>query len=142
MTDADLEKRTLIKVVLDKSFALVTYNSVVKLGKVEWRAKANTEEYQSAFIALLEHTDKYPVHYFLSDITKQSVVSPENRKWFENIMVPMAIGKGLKKAGAIFDGNVFKKYYINLIIKATNKLGLPLKIFRNEEEAIKWFLKD
>ncbi|MDA3954326.1 MAG: hypothetical protein PF485_11830 [Bacteroidales bacterium] len=142
MTTTDVEKRTLIKVVLETNFALVTYNPVIKLAKIEWKAKASTEEYQSAFIALLEYADKYPIHYFLSDITKQSVVSPENRKWFENIMVPMAMGKGLKKAGALFDGNVFKKYYVNLIIQTTKKLGLPLKVFNSEEEAIKWFLKD
>ena len=142
MTDINLEKNTLIKVVMETNFALVTYNPVVKMGKIEWKSKATSEEYQSAFIALMEYSDKQPVLYFLSDITKQSVVSPENRKWFENIMVPMAIGKGLKKAATVFDGNVFKKYYVNMIIQATNKMGLPLKIFNSEEDAIKWFLKD
>lgn len=142
MTNIDIEKRTIIKEVLETNYASVTYNPVLKIGKIEWKNKATSSEYQAAIIALMNYSDKHPVHFYLTDITKQSVVSPEDRKWFENIMVPMAIGKGLKKAGAIFDGNVFKKYYMNMILQVTGKLGLPLKLFNSEEEAINWFLKD
>ena len=54
-------------------------------------------------------------------------------------MIPKAIGVGLKQAGVIFDGKIFKKYYLNMIIKATNKFGLSLKIFNSEEENREWF---
>ena len=137
MTQTD----TLLKVVLEENYALVTYNPVLKIGKVEWKAKASSEEYQAAIIALIEYAEKHPVHYYLADITKQSVVSPDDRKWFENIMVPKAIGMGLKKAAVVFDGSVFKKYYVNMILQVTNKLGLPLKLFNKEEDAVQWFLK-
>jgi hypothetical protein len=137
MTQTD----TLLKTVLDAKYASVTYNPVLKIGKVEWKAKATSEEYQNAIISLIQYAEKHPIHYYLTDITKQSVVSPEDRKWFENIMVPKAIGMGLKKAAVVFDGNVFKKYYINMIIQVTGKLGLPLKMFNSEEDAIQWLIK-
>jgi hypothetical protein len=142
MTQINLEKDTPFKEVLSTDYALVTYNTVLKIGKVEWKGKASSEEYQKAIISLIQHAEKYPVHYYLADISKQSVVSPEDRKWFENIMVPKAIGLGLKKAAVVFDGNVFKKYYVNMIIQVTGKLGLPLKMFNKEEEAVQWFLKE
>lgn len=142
MTSTDSEKDTLLTEILNTNYALVTYNPVLKMGKVEWRGKTTSAEYQNTIVSLLDFADKYPVDYYLSDIINQSVVSPDDRKWFENIAVPMAIGKGLKKAGVVFAGNVFKKYYLNMIIQATGKLGLPLKLFSNDEEAIKWFLKD
>jgi hypothetical protein len=136
-----IQTDTVLKVVLDESYALVTYNPVLKIGKVEWKGKATSEEYQKTIISLIEYAEKHPVHYYLADITKQSVVSPDDRKWFENIIVPKAIGLGLKKAAIVFDGSVFKKYYINMILKVTNKLGLPLKLFNSEEDAIQWCLK-
>lgn len=142
MTNIETKKEVVSNIVLDTNYALVTYYPSLRIGKVEWLAKANSTEYQGAIITLMDYAEKHPVHYYLSDITKQSVVSPEDRKWFENIMIPMAIGKGLKKAGVIFAGNVFKKYYVNMILQVTNKLGLPLKLFSTEAEAIKWFLKD
>jgi len=126
-------------ILLDADYAEVSYDEELKLGKIEWKRKTTTEEYQYAFMVILEHAKKNPSDNFLSDIRKQSVVSPENRKWFETEMLPQAIEAGLKRAAVIFDGNVFKKYYINMIIKVTNKYGLPLKVFNTEEEAIEWF---
>jgi len=126
-------------ILLDSDYAEVSYDHDLKLGKIVWKRKTTTEEYQYAFITLLDHARSNPTDNFLSDIRKQSVVSPENRKWFETEMLPKAIEAGLKRAGVIFDGNVFKKYYINMIIKVSNKFGLPLKMFNTEEEAVEWF---
>lgn len=127
------------KIILDTDFAEISYNSELKLGKIEWKAKTSTEEYQYAFITLLEYTKNHPADNFLSDIRKQNVVSPENRKWFETEMLPKAIEGGLKRAGVVFEGNAFKKHYINMIIRIANKFGLPIKAFSSEEEAIFWF---
>jgi hypothetical protein len=127
------------KVILDTDYASISHNSELKLGKIVWKRKTSTEEYQYAFITLLEYAKSNQTDNFLSDIRNQSVVSPENRKWFEEEMLPKAIETGLKRAGVVFDGNIFKKYYINMIIKVSNKFGMPLKMFSSEEEAIKWF---
>ena len=52
-------------------------------------------------------------------------------------MIPKAIEAGLKRVGVVFDGNVFKKYYLNVILAATNKFGLPLKVFTDLETGFK-----
>jgi hypothetical protein len=127
------------KIILDTDYAEVSHEPELGLGKIQWKRKTSLEEYQYAFITLVEYAKSHDAQNFLSDIREQSVVSPENRRWFEEEMIPKAIGVGLKRAGVIFDGNVFKKYYLNMIIKVTNKFGLPLKIFNTEEEAIEWF---
>lgn len=127
------------KIVLDTDYAEVSHDSELKLGKIVWKRKTSTEEYQYAFITIFEYSKTHKTDNFLSDIRNQSVVSPENRKWFESEMLPKVIEGGLKRAGVIFDGNVFKKYYINMILKVTNKFGLPLKMFGTEEEAVSWF---
>ena len=127
------------KILLDSDYAEASYDEELKLGKVVWKRKTTTEEYQYAFMVLLDHAKDNPSENFMSDIRNQSIVSPENRKWFETEMVPKAIDAGLKRVAIIFDGNVFKKYYINMIIKVTNKFGVPLKMFSTEEEAIEWF---
>lgn len=127
------------EVLVDTDYAEISYDPELKLGKIAWKRKTQTEEYRTAFNTILDFSKKNEVDNFLSDIRKQGVVSPENRKWFENEMLPNAVKAGLKRAGSIFDGNVFKKYYINLLIKVSNKFGLPLKLFNTEEEAIAWF---
>ena len=127
------------EVLKDTDYAEISYDKELKMGKIVWKRKTTTEEYQYAFMLLLEHAKNNPSDNFLSDIRNQSVVSPENRKWFETEMLPAAIEQGLKRAAVVFDGNIFKKYYINMIIKVSKKFGMPLKMFNSEAEAIEWF---
>ena len=127
------------KVIYDYDYAQILYDPELKLGFVVWKHKPSNTEYQNAFELMIDYSEKHPVENFISDIRNQGVVSPENRKWFESIMIPKAIDHGLKRAAVIFDGNVFKKYYINMIIQVINKFGIPLKLFGTEEDAVKWF---
>lgn len=127
------------KTLLDTNYVEVSHDPELSLGKVVWKRKTTSEEYQHAFITILEYSKLHRTDNFISDIRNQTVVSPENRKWFETEMLPRAIENGLKRSAVIFDGNVFKKYYINMIIKVSNKFGMPLKMFNTEEEAIEWF---
>jgi len=93
------------------------------------------------FTVLLEFAKTTKVENFLSDIRNQGVVSPDSRKWFEKEALPAGMKLGLQRAGVIIDGNIFKRYYINMIISSTNKFGLPLKVFSTEEDALNWFEK-
>jgi len=130
------------KTLLDTDYAEISHDPELSLGKILWKRKTSLEEYQYAFITLVEYAKTNETQNFISDIRDQSVVSPENRTWFEQELLPQAIETGLKSAAVIFDGNVFKKYYMNMIIKATNKFGLPLKLFRLDEGAIDWLRLD
>lgn len=128
-----------MKIIEDNEYAEVSYDPDLKMGKIIWKKKTPTEEYRQAFTTLLEFSKTHEVDNFLSDIRNQGVVAPENRKWFESEMLPKAVKAGLKRAGSVFDGNVFKKYYMNMIIKVSNKFGMPLKLFNTEAEAMEWF---
>jgi hypothetical protein len=74
----------------------------------------------------------------LSDISKQGIINPENRKWFEKEMMPQAVSAGLKRAAIVTSGNAFKLYYINLILSAVNKFPITTKLFNKRDEAIAW----
>ncbi len=127
--------------VLNESYAQVTYRSDYKLVNVVWSGNLSTQQYQATYIAILDYQlqNLYEVENFLTDVRNQGIISPDNRKWFESVVLPRAVNQGLKRAAVIFSGNVFKKYYLNLILQTTNKFGLPFKFFDNEETALDWF---
>ncbi len=129
------------KVLIDSAYARVTVDMDKKLGKIVWKGSCTFEQYQECFLALLDFQTKNTVKYYIGDIRKQGVMNPKNRQWFENEALPRSIKQGLLKACVIMEANMFKRYYINLILQATNKMGLPLKIFESEEEAEKWLLQ-
>jgi len=127
-------------IVLDTHYAQVTFDKVRELGMVTWKGKTTSEEYQAAFNSLLELQKKEKISRYISDIRDQAIVSPNDRKWFETVALPLAIQQGLKVAAAVFDGNAFKKYYINVIITSTNKYKLPMRVFNDMDEAIEWIM--
>lgn len=128
-------------ILLEESYVKLSYLPEKKTVLLVWNGTFTKEQYQNAFIASLEFQQKaqVPVFNFLSDTRKQGMVNPENRKWFESYALPMALKQGLKRGGVVFDGSVFKKYYLNLILQASNKFKFPFRLFNSLEEAITWF---
>jgi len=128
-------------IILVTDYVEITYHPEMELIKVVWKGAVSTELYQKAFLTCLEFQKSAgsALNNFLSDTTQQGIISPENRKWFEQYAIPKAVEQGLKHAAVIFNGNVFKKYYLNLIISAINKFGIPLKLVSTEKEALDWF---
>lgn len=128
-------------VILDEVFVRMTYCQKLKMLKVVWRGTVGTEQYQQTLTFGMEYQEKnqVPIENYLSDIRRQGVVNPESRKWFEQVAIPRSIKQGLKRAAVVFDGNAFKRYYLNMILQTTNIYRFPLKFFDSKDEAIKWF---
>lgn len=128
-------------VIFQENFATITYHSEQEMIKVVWNGAISKEQYQRAIEKALDFHQKEGPHIenYMSNILNQGIVSPESRKWFEVVALPRGVKQGMKKAAVIFDGNIFKKYYLNLILQASNAYKLSLKFFSTEEEAIKWF---
>lgn len=127
-------------ILFDESFALVEYIEDKNIGIITWKGRTTSEEYKRTFNSLLDIQEEKNITRFISDTRKQAVISPNDRKWFETVALPRAIEQGLKISGIVFDGNAFKKYYLNVIIGATNKFKLPLKLISTREEAIEWVM--
>jgi hypothetical protein len=124
--------------VFEASYAKVTYDVQKRLLILIWNGNPMKDEYKKPFLAMQDFGRKYPVDSMLTDITKQGVVSPENRKWFENEMVPKAVEAGLKQAAIVTDGNAFKLYYLNIILSAVGKFPMTTKLFNDRQEAFTW----
>lgn len=126
------------EVLLDKSYVSVYYYSDTGLGYIYWKKNASFDEYKLPFEAMLEKQKTSKGVYFISDITNQGPSSKEKKDWFKEVALKQAIDGGLKKAAVILDSNPFKQFYINIILKATNNMGLPFKAFNNLEDARGW----
>ncbi len=129
-----------LTVVRETDYVIIEYSSGYKLMKFTWKGNVSGPQYREAFLTGLKYADTHRVDYFLSDIRKQKIVGPNERKWFEDVALPMAIERGLKKGCAIFDGNIFKKYYLNHIFTRTRKFELPFLFFKDEKSALEWLI--
>jgi hypothetical protein len=127
-------------IIINETFVEVKCIPELKLIQIVWKGTFTYDQYKDAFIKSLDYQKAagIPISNFLSDIRKQGVVNPDSRKWFEDNALPRAVKQGLKRAAVVFDGNVFKKYYLNIILQATNKFKLPFKFFSTPDDAIAW----
>jgi len=125
-------------IVFEARYAKVTYNREKKLMLLIWDGSPSPDEYKQPFLTMLEYGSKFPVDGMLSDISKQGIVNPDNRKWFEKEMMPRAVEAGLKRGAIVTNGNAFKIYYINLILSAVNKFPIQTKLFNNQKDALAW----
>lgn len=51
-----------------------------------------------------------------------------------------AIKLGLVRGAVVVSGNPFKKYYMNMILKAGNMYKIKIVVFSNMEKAQKWLV--
>ena len=126
------------ELIFENRVCKVYYNESLSLGKVVWNGGPTLEEYKEPFLSLIEYSKKRTIHNFISDIILQGTQSQKNRSWFEEVMMPMAIEHGLKRGAIVTNANPFKKFYINMLLRVSNKFGLPVQIFGDQKEAEAW----
>ena len=129
-----------ITVLQDNEFSKVYFDSELQAGVIEWKDnKLTSEEYRSAFEKVIEFTKGKNIFVnYLADTRLQSVVTPEDRKWFQNNIIPEAIENGLQRGAVVISGNAFKKYYMNMIIRGSKMFPIEIKMFDNVDKAKKW----
>ena len=126
--------------VYKTDYVEIKFDETVKVVFVIWESAFFTpEQYREVWEKTIEFGGNNDVDFFLSDIIKQKVVTPNDRKWFEEEAVPRAIKTGIKKAGIILGSNPFKVYYFNNIMKKVGGMDLPFRAFKNRESAYDWF---
>jgi hypothetical protein len=129
-----------METILENDFARLTYDEDLKVLTITWKDKKLTfEEYQKPFKVALEFMTKKPVENYISDIRDQGIISPEFRKWLQEVAMPEAAKAGLKRVVGVANVNIFKQYYINNVFQSAKKFGIPFKMFNNIEDAKKWF---
>lgn len=135
-----MEEMKISEVIQEEPYAKVYLYGEMKLMFIEWGHKVTFNEYQQTFKNALAYgkDNREKVKLFLSDISKRNIVSPEERKWFEEVALPEAVNYGLERGAVVFDGNPFKKYYLNNIYMRTKMYKLPYKFFTSKEKAIGW----
>ena len=133
-----------MKILANLHYALIEHEKADKIVEIQWKKgdkSMSLQEYQDTLNLALDYQQKNAeeVKYYLSDIRDQRILSPDYRKWFQEIALPKALDNNLEAAAVIFDGNVFKRYYLNNIMNSTKKFGMPFKFFSNKEDALNWF---
>jgi hypothetical protein len=127
------------KILFNKEFASIYHFNDSDIAIVTWKGPCSFEEYKNTYQVLLDEHKRKPIKNFIVDIRNQGISSSEKKSWFKETALKQAIDIGLKKAVAIIDNNPFKQFYMNLILRTTNTMGIPFKTFNEIDQAKAWF---
>ena len=129
-----------IIVLQENEYSEVSFDTDLSAGIIIWKDKKLTsEEYRSTFETVIEYTKGKDIFVnYLADARLQSIVSPEDRKWFQKNIIPEAIKHGLQRGAVVVSGNAFKKYYMNMIIKGSRMFPIKIRMFDDMDKAKKW----
>ena len=109
-----------------------------------WKNKPpDSENFRKIFEDIFEYAtvNNFKFWHYLGDTKKEGIISPEDRKWLQEVMVPKANEYGIKKLVLLSEEtDPFKRYYLNMLLRWTNRnMSLKMKIFNSEEKAYEWF---
>ena len=126
--------------LFSNKYADTYYDASMKLFEIIWHSRVvPDEEYKNIYEKSLDQMESREFYTFLSDTRNEGVISPKARKWFQEEAVQRANKMGLRYAAVIINKEIFKKYYMNMILKWLNrKSEITMKIFYDYDEAIEW----
>ncbi len=127
--------------LLDNDYVLVTYDMTSKILAIIWKGKLSSNQYRHTYIKSLEFTEDHKVDGFMVDVSNQKRISKADKKWFDEQVLPNAKTVGLKKACVVYDGNIFKEYFLTRVSKRTKKYTMPFKYFKSRRMAMEWLIE-
>ncbi|MFW5699941.1 MAG: hypothetical protein ACOCXS_03440 [Bacteroidota bacterium] len=130
----------IIETIEDNEFVLVTYDKLLRIVAIIWRGAVTSEQYRKSYITGLDFAKRNQVDGFLSDISKQQLLEPTDRNWFETDILPYAVELGIKRGCVVYDGNIFKEYYLTRILNKIKTYSIPFRFFKSRKSAYDWLL--
>lgn len=123
--------------VLNETYAKCYYSDETRIYVIIWSGVFSDDEYANVFETLLKFAEINKVIGVLSDVRDQGKVSAESRNYFSNYVSPKGDALGIQKVAIITENSVFKRFYLNTIMKFSGKRA---QIFTSYSEGIDYLL--
>jgi hypothetical protein len=128
------------QIVFESDFGSIFYNARTNCAGIIWKGAVTSEQYRTLFTKCLDMVRLYHTPCWISDLTNQGNISPEDQKWMVTTILPEAIRNGLHKiANVHFEGQNNEDYRTR--IKETSlKLGAEIEFFTDRKKAEDWIV--
>jgi hypothetical protein len=133
-----------MQILYEKPYARIFYDAMINATGVIWTAPITSEQYRKVFNKCLEFLIAHRTPNWISDMSAQGPISPEDQRWMFKNILPLASENGLKRiAGIRPDANNPKVLeYLNGIKTTISMLKLEQSYFNNFESAFDWVMAE
>ncbi|HEV8515959.1 MAG TPA: HAMP domain-containing sensor histidine kinase, partial [Cyclobacteriaceae bacterium] len=126
------------QIVFESDFGSIFYNARTNCAGIVWKKQVTSEQYRTLFAKCLEMVRLYHTPYWISDLSKQGTISPDDQKWMVTTIMPEAIQQGLRKIANVYFEGQTNEDYRKRINEAAAKLGVEIELFTDRKKAEDW----
>ena len=122
----------------DSEAVQLYYDGNLNIIVINWKRSVTSEEYHTAFEALVNSLNTYNSPGWISDLRNQGTVDEKDIHWFGENILPELVKGGFKRVAIIgLDAQDHGTYYDYIFEKSKN-LRFELKICQSMEEALSY----
>jgi len=126
------------KVYADEPWVSVRWEDEYQSVHTEWKAFANSQEFRSALMKVLDAVRENHAVRYLSDTRKVKVIVHEDQRWADETWFPLVAAAGLKRFAAVTARAGLGKLTVEEVFDAIHLKGFELCKFRTVAEARRW----
>jgi len=126
------------QIFFEDTFGTLFYNARLNAVGISWKRQPSSEEYRQLFIKAQDMIRLYKTSSWLSDISHQGYVSPENQQWVLTNVLPDAVKNGLLRIANVYGSHPGNQDYLIRIKQAVEANQITCRFFSNAKDAIEW----
>lgn len=126
------------QIVFESDFGTIFYNARTNCAGLIWKKQVTSEQYRALFNKSLDMVRLYHTPSWISDLSKQGIISQEDQKWMVTSILPEAIRQGLRKIANVHFNGQDNEDYRSRIKETTIRLGAEIEFFTDRQKAEEW----
>lgn len=126
------------QIVFESDFGSIFYNARTNCAGIIWKRQVTSDQYRLLFTKCLDMVRLYHTPYWISDLSRQGTISPEDQKWMVTNILPDAIRHGMRKIANVYFVGQNNEEYRNRIKETSLKLGAEIEFFTDRKKAEDW----
>lgn len=126
------------QVVFESDYGSIFYNARTNCAGLIWKKQVISSEYRELFAKSVEMVKLYHTPFWISDLSKQGKIAPEDQQWMVTTILPEAVRQGLRKIANVYQKDQHNEDYRNRIKEAVLKLGIEIEFFTDRKKAEEW----
>lgn len=126
------------QIVFESDFGSIFYNARTNCAGIIWKKQVTSEQYRMLFSKCLDMVRIYHTPYWISDLSRQGTILPEDQQWMVSSILSEAIAHGMRKIANVHLPGQNNEAYRNRIKEAALKLGAEIEFFTDRKSAEDW----
>lgn len=89
------------QILYNEPHAQIFFDAIINSTGVIWSGPLTSDQYRSVFNKCIDFLKHYNTPNWISDLTRQGHIEPEDQRWMFQEIIPAAVENGLKRIGVV-----------------------------------------